>query len=116
MGALWLAGGLIALSQGVARASGHPGAVRGLSLAAALTYTSLTALSAIGGDPVGSGLAAFLAMIWWLNWWLDRGGRRRKKRSLKALGNKARAAVEAMLRNMPKPGPVLRPAPQGAPA
>jgi hypothetical protein len=43
-------------------------------------------------------------------WWRSR--RKRRKRSLKALGNKARAVFAAMAANMPRPGPVLRP--QGA--
>jgi hypothetical protein len=50
-----------------------------------------------------------LALILW--WWSRRRG---KRKALKALGAKARARVAAMVKNMPKPGPVLRPVPQGA--
>lgn len=58
--------------------------------------------------PASSGASGLLALIlWWLS-------RRKRKRSLKALGHKARARLAAMLRSMPKPGPVLRPVPQGA--
>jgi len=114
MGTLWLAAGIFALSQWPARASRHPEAARALSLAAASTYTALSALNAVEGDRTDSGLAAFLAVIWWLNWWLDRRGGRRKKRSLRQLGHKARARLAAMARSMPRPGPVLRPVPQGA--
>ena len=53
--------------------------------------------------------AAYWAWRAWRNW-----RRRKRKRSLKALGNKARARLAALLRSMPKPGPVLRPVPQGA--
>lgn len=55
----------------------------------------------------GWGASGLLALVLW--WW----SRRRRKRSLKALGSKARARLAAMVRNMPKPGPVLRPVPQG---
>jgi hypothetical protein len=60
------------------------------------------------GAVANAGVAAFWAWIWWHH------GRRRRKRSLRALGNKARARLAAMARNMPRPGPVLRPVPQGA--
>lgn len=54
------------------------------------------------------GVSGLLGLIlWWLS-------RRKRKRSLKALGSKARARLAAMVKNMPTPGPVLRPVPQGA--
>ena len=56
----------------------------------------------------GAGTAGW-AWIAWKNW-----RRRKRKRSLKALGHRARARLAAMLRSMPKPGPALRPVPQGA--
>jgi membrane associated rhomboid family serine protease len=55
------------------------------------------------------GASALLAMVLW--WW---SRRKRRKRSLRQLGEKMRAVFAAMARNMPRPGPVLRPAPQGA--
>lgn len=60
----------------------------------------------LGGIPLG----VVAALRWWL-WWHGRGGRKRK-RPLRALGHKARARLAAMARNMPKPGPLLRPVPQ----
>jgi hypothetical protein len=85
-------------------------ALEGWNLAAALPCTALVPVFALAGDwpgviPVG----ALAALRWWL--WL-RGPRRRRKRSLRALGNKALRALAVMLRNMPKPAP--RVFPQGA--
>jgi hypothetical protein len=57
--------------------------------------------------------AAAAAALAWFSWWLWRR-RKRKRKALRALGHKARARLAAMVRNMPKPGPVLRPVPQGA--
>ena len=54
--------------------------------------------------------SGLLALILW--WW----SRRKRKRTLASLGSKARARLAAMIRNMPKPGPVLRPVPQGSPS
>jgi len=68
----------------------------------------LTAHGAADWVNVASWAASGLTgLILW--WW----SRRKRKRSLKALGHKARARLAAMARNMPKPGPVLRPVPQG---
>lgn len=66
-------------------------------LAAALVYTALIPLSALEDDWFGVGLASFLALVWWLNWWFGRRGKR-KRRSLKAVGHKARARLAAMAR------------------
>jgi hypothetical protein len=52
-----------------------------------------------------------LALILW--WW---SRRKRRKGALKALGHKARARLAALVENMPKPGPVLRPVPQPSPS
>ena len=56
-------------------------------------------------EVIGGAASCLLALILW--WW----SRRKRKRTLAALGNKARARLAAMLRNMPKPGPVLKPVP-----
>ncbi len=73
----------------------------------------MAAIEAMGTNwfvvPVYVAGAVIWAWIAWQNW-----RRRRKKRSLRALGHKARARLAAMARNMPRPGPVLRPVPQGA--
>jgi hypothetical protein len=58
--------------------------------------------------PLSSGASGLLALF--LLWWT---GPKRKK-AFKLLGEKGRAALAAMVKNMPKPGPVLRPVPQGA--
>jgi hypothetical protein len=58
--------------------------------------------------PLSFGASGLVGLIlWWLS-------RRKRRRSLKALGGRALKALAAMLRNMPRPGPVLRPVPQGA--
>lgn len=63
---------------------------------------------ACGTGASASALAALAVWLW----------TRRKdlKRALRALGHKARARLAAMARNMPRPSPVLRPVPQGAPS
>lgn len=80
----------------------------------AAAYALLALYWAFHGAPVAAGACAVIAVIW--AWWWWQGRRKRRKRSLKALGHKARARLAAMARNMPKPGPVLRPVPQGAPS
>lgn len=55
------------------------------------------------------GLSALAALIVW--WWRRRKDR---KRALRALGNKAKATLAALVRNMPRPSPRL--VPQGVPA
>ena len=76
-------------------------------------FALITVIYAMGANwfvvPLYAGAAAFWAWISWRNW-----RRRKRKRSLKALGEKTRKVFAAMARNMPRPGPVLRPAPQGA--
>jgi hypothetical protein len=107
---LWpIAGGFVLMSV---RARRNSVAEAAWDLAAAVSYTALIPLNALTGDWPGAVLAAFLAVFAWVVWWVDRHGRR-KRRSLKALGSKARARLASMLRNMPRPGPVLRPVPQG---
>jgi hypothetical protein len=80
-------------------------------VAAALAL--IAAIDAIEAHWAGVPLYAAGAVGWawfaWQNW-----RRRRKKRALRELGYKARARLAALARNMPRPGPVLRPAPQGA--
>ncbi len=49
------------------------------------------------------------AILWWVSRW-----RRKRKRSPRTAGGRALARIKEMVRNMPKPGPVLRPVPQGA--
>ena len=66
----------------------------------------------IGGSRVNAAASAASALLALVLWWHSR--RKRRKRSLRQLGSKARARLAAMARNMPRPGPVLRPAPQGA--
>jgi small basic protein len=79
----------------------------------ALTAGVLALLYAFQGDWLAAVLLAFVAVLWGRLWWQS-WRRRKKKRSLRALGHKARARLAALARNMPRPGPVLRPAPQGA--
>jgi hypothetical protein len=54
------------------------------------------------------GASGLTGLVLW--WW----SRRKRKRSLKLLGSKARARLAAMLRNMPRLSPRL--VPQGVPA
>lgn len=51
----------------------------------------------------GFGASGLLGLILW--WW----SRRKRKRSLKALGAKARARLAVMVKNMPRPSPRLVP-------
>jgi hypothetical protein len=78
----------------------------------AIAYAALALYYALHGDVIGASACGAIAAIWARSWW--RGPRKRRKRSLKALGHKARARLAAMARSMPRPGPVLRPVPQGA--
>jgi threonine/homoserine/homoserine lactone efflux protein len=87
-----------------------------LSGTVAVIAAVLVVLYALQGNwpqaALSAGIAAYWGWLWWQQW--RRRRRRRRKRSLKALGEKMRAVFEAMARNMPRPGPVLRPVPQGA--
>ena len=78
----------------------------------ALLASAIALLGALQGDwpqaVTNAVVAAYWAWLWWQFW------RRRRKRSLRQFGHKARARLAAMARNMPRPGPVLRPVPQGA--
>jgi hypothetical protein len=97
---------------GVAIASPHPG--YGILLAAAGCDAVIAVVDALRGDWANFAVAAVDAGIWLWFWW--RRDKRKRRRSLRRLGHKALAAIGGMLRNMPRPGPVLRPAPQGSPA
>lgn len=74
------------------------------------TATASIAAVAAGGwlYAASYGASGLLALILW--WW----SRHRRKRSLKALGAKARARLAAMARNMPRLPPRL--VPQRVPA
>jgi membrane protein implicated in regulation of membrane protease activity len=75
----------------------------------AACFAVLALLYALQGDWPAAAVNALIAVMWGRLWW-----RRRKKRpSLRALGEKTRKVFAAMARNM-RPEPVLRPAPQGA--
>jgi hypothetical protein len=78
----------------------------------AASFAVAAILSALNRHPAESAAYAAMAAVYF---WLWRWNRPRRRRSLKALGHKAKARVADMLRNMPKPGPVPRPVPQGAP-
>ena len=65
-----------------------------------------------GGAPAHAAACGASGLLALIRWWWSR--RKRRKRSLKALGEKMRAVFEAMAKNTPRPGPVVRPAPQGA--
>ena len=82
------------------------------SLGSAVAFTALSLADLHDGDWQGAGVTSVIAAAWWWTW--SRRGGGRKKRSLKALGEKIRKVFEEMARNMPRPGPVLRPAPDGA--
>lgn len=72
--------------------------------------TITSALSAIGtGEWVIVASFGASALTGTVLWWYSR---RKRKRSLRQLGNKARARLAAMARNMPRPSPRL--VPQGA--
>jgi hypothetical protein len=75
--------------------------------AAFSTASSLVAFGFGAGWPFGA--SGVLAMVLW---WRSR--RKGRKRAARSAGAKARARIAAMARNMPTPGRVLRPVPQGA--
>lgn len=82
------------------------------NLATAVACTALALLAVITDAGLFAVVTSALAVFRWWLWW--RGPRNRRRRSLRALGHKARARLAAMLRSMPGPGPALRPVPQGA--
>jgi hypothetical protein len=96
-----------------AAATGLRAAALFLSGTVAVTAAVNAVLYALQGDGLQAalnvGVAGYWAWLWWQQW-----RRRRRKRSLRALGHKARARLAALAANMPRPGPVLRPVPQGA--
>jgi hypothetical protein len=100
-----------ALGSTAADMRGTPDFAQRLRGIAVIAETVLAVLDALDRAWIGSAIALAVAAAWF---WLWRRNRRKRRRSLKALGNKARARLAAMARNMPKPGPVLRPSPQGA--
>lgn len=115
-GAEWclsLAGTGCVLPAIAAAAMGLRGLAAFMSGTVAVIAVVIAVLYALQGNgpqtAVNAGIAVFWAWMWWQQW-----RRRRRKRSLRQLGHKARARLAAMARNMPRPGPVLRPVPQGA--
>lgn len=92
---------------------GNPVAAKWFCAVAAVAYLILAVLFALAREWPLSGLdTAFAAFYGWL-WW-NRRNRRGRRRSLRSLGAKSRARLAAMAAKMPKPGPVLRPVPQGS--
>jgi hypothetical protein len=91
---------------------GKPGLAGAFCVLAGVSQLILAVLDALGGARIPSAFAAAAAVFWF--WLASRYWRKRRKRSLRALGAKAKARLAAMVKNMPKPGPVLRPVPQGA--
>lgn len=75
---------------------------------AAMAYLALAVAYAIMSEWPLAGLETAFAAYWAWMWWRNR---RKRKRPLRALGNKARARLAEMIANMPGPGPVLRPVP-----
>lgn len=100
------------LAEGRAASRGHLGAARRLQGALAAGYAALGLLDAAAREWAAAAVTLACAAFWF---WLWRRNRRdRKKRMLRLLGHKARARLEAMARNMPRPSPRL--VPQGNPA
>ena len=83
-----------------------------LSGTIAVIAALLAVLYALHGDGTRAAGNAGIAVFWAWLWWQLR--RRKRRRSLRALGEKTRAVFAALARNMPRPGPAVRPAPQGA--
>lgn len=98
-------------AEAVATARGDAKAATAWAGIAVAAYGAEALFDAMGGEWWACGVSAALAAFWFWTW---RRGRKNRKRSLKALGNKARARLAEMPRNMPKPGTVLRPVPQEA--
>jgi len=107
MGAVFLC---CAFGSLIADMRGKPALEHGLIGLACAAEAVLAVLDALDQAWIASAIAFAVAAIWFWMWWRKR---KKRKRSLKALGHKARARLAAMARNMPRPGPVLRPVPQG---
>jgi hypothetical protein len=83
-----------------------------------IAFTGEMVYWSVAGPAWLAGLNALFAVV---QAWLWRNDRRKRKRTLAALGNKARALIASMVkraREAAKPRPVLRPLPQpaGSPA
>lgn len=108
---------LIGLAFGVAslvaQSRGKADAVARYDGLASAGYAGAAVCNLLQQGWVSAAITAALAVAYFWTW---RRNRRKRKRSLRALGHKARARLAAMVRNMPKPGPVLRPVPQGSPS
>lgn len=93
---------------------GRPRAQKRLQGGAAAAYAAMALLDAAERNWAAMCIMLALAAAWfWI--WRSGGGGRKRKRSLRELGHKARARVEALARNMPRPA-ARRPVPQGSPA
>jgi len=101
-----------AVASGLQRAQGMQAAGTGFYRQWLSAAAGAGAVAAALRDWPAVASFAVSGMLALILWWLSR--RRKRKRAVKALGHKARARLAAMIRNMPKPGPVLRPVPQGA--
>lgn len=88
------------------------GGGRRLALLVVASYGVLAVLNALVSEWPWSALDAGVSLAWLWIWWNRKRPRRRK--SLRQLGHKARAALAAIAGNMPKPGPSRRLAPQGS--
>ena len=92
------------------RSARDPGRVAMWAAAVAVCLVCGAVINVMGGQWPAAAIDLAGAAYWlwrsWRNW-------RRRKRAARSLGYKARRAMAAMLRNMPRPGPVLRPVPQG---
>lgn len=78
---------------------------------AAIAYVVLALTDVLSRNWIAAAIAAACALFWAWLWWR---GRKDRKKALRTLGAKSKARLEALVRNMPKPGPVLRPVPQSA--
>jgi hypothetical protein len=107
-----MAGGWAFTVARIAKERRHGIALRGtwIDLAGAAAYGMAVPLAALVRDWAAAGGDAGLAVFWLWLWWRGRRGKRR--RALKAIGDKTRAVLAAMAGNMPRAAP--RPAPQSA--
>jgi len=92
---------------GVARRRGFMSGVARMAWVSAASYGTAALFLALGRDWPAAGGDAALAAFWLWLWWRGRRGKRRK--ALKAIGDKSRAVLAAMARNMPRPAPRLAP-------
>jgi len=94
------------------RSKFHPGRAALRAAAVAVCLACAAVMDLMDGQWPAAGIL-LAGVAYWL-WQVWRHWRRRKRSLLEILGYKMRVVFAKLARSMPRPGPVLRPVPQGA--